>query len=153
MALSKTTITSGIWKLFKDRINSQVTTATLSDGTVITRQLISAAFPDKVFDEKDNYPIFIINQPEFTTDFFTYGKTIVDGTIDIDLFTTQSLAAESFTDQVIATIEAYRPTLAASQVYDVQVEDIDTDMYTRGSIKVHSRTIKFRFKYVFARTE
>jgi len=153
MALSKTTISSGIWKLFRDRINSQVTTTTLTDGTVVTRQNISAAFPDKTFESKDNYPIFIINQPRFSTEFFTFAKTTVDGTINIELFTTQSLSAESFTDQVITCIESYRPTLAGSQVFDVQVSDIDTNMFTRGAIKVHYRRIRFTFKYIFARTE
>lgn len=149
---SKTTLVSDIWKLFYDRIKSTVTTTTLSDGSLVTIQAYDSNFSDRPLESNDYYPVIVINTPSMSTDTFTSGKDIADCKIDIELYTFQAMSADKFLAQIQDTIETYKKILADNKLRKVKVEDISTDMFQRGSIKVHVRRIRFGFKFIYAKT-
>jgi len=152
MALSKSTVISGVWELIYDRMAS-VTSVTLSDATTSTIQTYTGAFPDKDIDTKSKYPICVINSPELSWEEFTFTKKQVNGTFSIDIYTTKAETADLFIDAIINSIETYRNTLGNTHgLIFVNLESTDYDSIMRGKIKIHLRSATFSFKYKFTKT-
>ena len=138
-AVTKSTITQSIWKIFRDRIVSNVRNTTISvNPTTVSVQKYVASYNDRDFDSKSNLPIMIIETPTFGTEFFTFGKTKVTGSITIEIYTTQSESADKFLDQTKDAIETYKPTLSSLGLHNVSVESTNSDFAERVEVKVQS---------------
>ena len=150
-ALSKSTIIQTVWKNIKDRLSDNVTTVTITGSNVITIQTTTNSFPDKNADEKSNYPIIVVNSPEMDWDRLTFNKQKVAGAFTVDVYTTQSEAADKFLDAIIDSIETYKDDLKTVGMYATQLESTDTDNLVsgRGAFGLHVRSCTFKFNYVF----
>ena len=153
MAISKSTVIAGIFESIYDRLNSTVTSVTLSDTTTSTIKTYTSSFPDQDIDTKSKYPILVVESPNLTWNDFTLTKKNIDGNFTINIYTTKSEAADLFLDAIINSIETYRDTLSHTyQVTFVNVESTDYDQSMRGKMKVHMRSVTFGFKYKFTKT-
>ena len=153
MAISKSTVITGIWENIYDRLNSGVTSVTLSDSSTSTIQIYTGAFPDSEIDTKTSYPILVVNSPNLSWEDFTLTKKDVIGTFAIDIYTTKAESADLFLDAIIASIEAYRGTLSNTyRVTKVNLESTDSAQEMRGKMKIHMRSCTFGFKYKFTKT-
>jgi hypothetical protein len=152
MAISKSTVISGIFENIYDRL-ANITSVTLSDATISTIQTRTGAFPDKDIDDKSKYPILVVNSPDISWEDFTLTKKQVNGTFTIDIYTTKAETADLFVDAIINSIETYRATLSNTyRITFVNLESTNYDMVMRGKIKIHMRSCTFRFKYKFTKT-
>ncbi len=152
-SVAKSTIVENIWKNFYDRIKAQVITTTITGSVTVTVQNYISSFPDQMLDTKSNYPILVINDPTIPTIPLTAGKTLVDGTIEVEIYTTQAESASKFMSQIIDSIETYKGDLAEVKLKNVDVLDTTQDSATRGQIKLHNRSVVFSFTYSYAKTE
>jgi len=151
--VTKSTIVQSIWNNFYDRISANVKTVTLVDSSKQTIQTYTAAFPSKSFDSKDNFPILIIDTPKFSTDFYTLTRSIVDGNIDIEIYTTKSESADKFVDAIFNSIETYKNDLRGGGIKMIELNSVDFDMFERGRMKIHMRRLNFTFQFVYDKTK
>ncbi|MFW9872066.1 MAG: hypothetical protein ACFFG0_03115 [Candidatus Thorarchaeota archaeon] len=151
--VDKSTLVSDIFLLFYNRIKSQVTTVTLSisPGSQ-TIQTYASSYSDVNFSSKDNFPILVINSPRVPQEQFTFTKTNVNGTIDLEIYCTNSQAADKFIDAINTAIETYKGDFADLGLQMLELDDTDNDFVEHGSIKVHIRTARWRFQYKYSRT-
>lgn len=152
--ITKSTIVDGIYKNFYDRLKSQVTTITLSvsPGSQ-TIQTYASSNSDVDFSSKSNFPILVINSPRVPQEQFTFGKTVVNGNIEIEIYATNSQAADKFLGAINDAIETYKRTFAGVGLKQLELDDTGDDFAEHGKIKVHTRTARWRFKYYYDRTE
>jgi len=153
MTISKTTLSSDIWGEFYDRIKSNVTSVniSISPGSQ-TVQTYASSYSDVDFSSKSNFPIIVVNSPRIPHEQFTFGKTNVNATIDIEVFATNSQAVDKFHDAINESIETYKSSLADLGIQNLNLEDTDDDFVEHGNIKVHMRRSRFRFTFKFDRT-
>lgn len=154
--VSKNTIYSDIWKIFYDRIKNTVTTQTLTNGSVITIKTYDSNYATKPLETNVDYPILVVNTPSLPPRRFTSGKDKIDGSILIELYTCQSESADKFISQIQDTIETYIGTLNARGIHRIPNEtffgELQTDMFVRGTIKVHVRRLPIKFRFYYTRT-
>ncbi len=103
--VTKSTIIPDTWKNFYDRIKDQVTTVEITGSNTITVDNYVSSFPDKLLDSKSNYPIIVVEDPNTPTENFTSGKTRIDGSIVIGVYTNQSESASKLLAKIIDSIE------------------------------------------------
>ena len=152
-AVTKSTITQGVWKIFRDRLVDNVKTVSISiSPTTVTIQKYVATYNDRDFDSKSNLPILVIETPTFNTDFFTLGKTQANGEITLEIYTTQSESADKFLDAMIESIETYKTILASLGLHNIDIVTTGEDFAERGGIKVHLRNVTFKFVFRYTKT-
>jgi len=152
MAIDKSEIISDVWTYFKDRLESEVTTVTLSDSSTQTIKTYSNTIPDKLANARSAYPILIVNSPEISWDEFTLTKKWAMGSITIDIFTTKHEASDLFADAIIDAIETYRSTLSGLNLINVSLDSTSKDEYFLGQIKIHNKSITFIWRFAFTKT-
>lgn len=82
----------------------------------------------------------------------TFGKDIVDGRIQIEVYTKQAESADKFLSKIQNAIETYKGTLASNRIRRIRVTDTNSDRVERGGISVHIRRITFSFRYIYDNT-
>ncbi len=110
------------------------------------------SFPDITLDAKGDYPIVIIGSPEIGWDTFTFGLNLLEGTITIDIYTTEAKTTDQYASDVQNKIETDKDTLAGYHLRQIRLESTSTDMAPQGKIKVHLKTLTFAFKFYFQST-
>ena len=151
-AITKSTISSKIFKNFYDRVKSITSVnISISPGTQTIQSYLSS-YNDVDFSSKDNFPIIVVNSPRVPQEQLTFKKTQVNGTIEIEVYATNSQAADKFQDAINEAIETYKYEFAQVGLVMIELDDTDSDFVEHGKIKVHIRTSRFRFQYKFART-
>ena len=151
--ITKSTLVSSIWSNFYDRIKDQVTSVdiSISPGSQ-TIQTYASSYSQVTFTSKSNFPILVINSPKIPQEQFTLGKTKVNGTIDIEVYATNSQAADKFLDAINNAIETYKGDFADLGLHQIELDDSNSDFVEQGDIKTHIRGSRFRFVYYFSRT-
>lgn len=150
--ISKESIIPDIWENFYNRIKDQVTIVFLNFGKDITIQNYVSSFPDQLIDTKSEYPIVVVNDPKVPTEPLTVGKTRIDGTIEVEVYTNQAESASKFLSLIINAIETYKGDLSSVLIKNVEVIDTNQDSATRGKIKLHKRSVTFSFTHTYAKT-
>jgi len=155
VSISKQTYISNIWKNFYDILSNSstgVTTVTLADESTQTVQIYTSSFPDKESNQRSSYPILVIETPIISEDDFTLTKSNVEGTINVEIYTTKSESAELFLDAIRNKIETNKDDLATLGLKPLRVDSTDNDFIMRGEIKVHIKSITFKFNYRYTKT-
>jgi len=147
--LNEDSITTSTWRNFYDTLKNNVTSVTIQGAGLVTIQNYVAAYTDKMLDSKENYPIMIINSPEFSFNPLTWKSKETTGRIEIEIMTTSSQSADKFKDLIQKTIRDNETTLASYGLDEVELDDTASSFYTRGAISVHSRKLVWRFKFAF----
>ncbi len=153
VSIDKSTKTNDIWKNFYDRIKSQVTsvqTNLIEVGTT-TIKTYASSYSDILLDNKDNYPIIVVEDPELPSEPFTFKKAQIEGTINVSVFSRQNIAAVKFKDKIIDSIETYKAELAKVGIKGIEIDDTDSDNFKRGALNIHMRLVRFNFKYRYSR--
>ncbi|KKM80819.1 hypothetical protein LCGC14_1335950 [marine sediment metagenome] len=152
ISIAKASILKDTWETFYDRVNTQVTSVTTDTSDVFTIQTYTSSFPDKKIDDKDSYPIIIVNPTNIDWDPFTFTKKWVNGTVEIEIYCTNSEACDMFLDAIVNTIETYRSDLWENKVYFVDLESTDSESVPRGGFKIHIRRCIFSFRLAITKT-
>ena len=142
VVVSKSTVVENIYKNFYDLVNA------ITDFD----EIVYPAFPYVVIDDKSDYPIVIINSPEVSWETFTFGTSLLEGTISIEIYTTSAKTTDQYTSDVSNQIEISKRTLATNNLRQVNLESTDTASASHGKIRVHMKTLTFNFKFYFTST-
>ncbi len=152
--LDKTNTVSTVFGNIYDRLNTDVTSVTITGSVVVTIQTYTNSFNENLINSKSNYPILILNSPETEdSEDFTFTKKRDTGTFTIDILTTQKEAADKFVDAIKDSIETYRDDLRGVGMESVNFRNTTTDDFTRGKFTIHSRSITFEYKFTYTKTK
>lgn len=149
---NKNTIRADVWRLFYDRLESQVTSVTLADATTQTVQTYTANFPNKGAESSSDYPILVVEDVDVPTDAFTLGKKQIKGQITISIYATKKEALQKFMDAIDTAIITYRGTLKGNQIHELELDSEDYDTGQRGGIQLHVGRQVWSFVYYFNKT-
>ena len=98
--------------------------------------------------------ILVVNSADMGWERLTFQKKTVEGTITVDVYSTQSESADKFLDAIIDSIETYRDDLKDDAcIYNVNVESTSSDNAVRGGFNVHLRSVTFSFNFQFTETK
>jgi len=150
--ITKSSLFDKIWKNFYEIISDNVKSVIITGNKTITVKSYVAAYPDKKLDSKKSYPIIIIHFPKLDTEPFTFTKTKVNGTISIEILTNQAEAADKFSSLIEDTVETNKFSFAGINLKEIELENSDSQMYERGVLKVHDRTLSFSFNFKYTKT-
>lgn len=143
MTISKSTVVQNIYKEFYDILVTVTEFATI----------IYPAWPEKEITSKSSYPLVILNSPDVSWDPFTFTKKWLNGTISVEIYTTDAKTCDQYADKAIDKIETQRAILRTAGLSFVDMEPSSKDSIARGKIRVHIKTITFSFKYSFTKTQ
>ena len=150
--VNKATRISEIWKLFHDRLVSQVTSVEITGNTIVTIQRVDASYNDSDFSTKSNLPIIIVETPTFDDTNLTMNKEKTSGYVVVETYTTQSESADKFSDSILDAIETYKTILSDNGLKNVHGKITDSDFAEHGKIKIHVRRMKFSFDFFYTKT-
>jgi len=153
--VSKSTLIENILENFYDVIKSELNESTVTDtsGKTYTLSNFTSSFPDKYIDEKNTYPILVVESPDLeTAEQFTLSKEKIPMTITIDFYATNAEVADKFFSKIIDTIETSRDTLADNKINQIKLLSTDKDSFQRKQIKVHLRSVTYSFEFRYTRT-
>lgn len=139
-----------IWNIFNTLIKNNVTSVTIhgsggANSKTVSVKNLSQTFPDKLFDSESNYPMITIGSPSLNTKTITFTKRELDTTIEFNIFTTQSEAADKFADKIADTIFDNEKELSKKGISEIELTMTDENNYERNKINVHSRMLVFGF--------
>lgn len=146
VTVTKSNISTGIWKNFRDRLAADVVNIDV-EGTTVNLKTISSTASDDIIFESSNYPILIVSPPRTPTGQWTIGKTQVDATIEVEVFSRRSIEADYLYDAIYNSILSNRLYFANLGIKDLDIDDTDPNFFKRESMKVHSRMIRFEFVF------
>jgi hypothetical protein len=149
--ISADTIKTDVWNTFRTLIVNNVTSVLIkgsggANTKTVTIHNYSQSFPDKVFDDKDSYPMIVIHSPEFSTSPVTFRNREFTGRIEFEIFTTQSESADKISDLINKVIMDNESNLGAVGIYELELDSTDSNHYDRNKIEVHSRMVVWRYK-------
>lgn len=142
VTVDKSTVIENIYKNFYDLIVS------ITGFTTI----VYPEFPDVSLTTESSYPMVILDSPEISWEPFTFGIGVLDGTISVTVYTTVPKDTDQYASDISDKIETSKHTLAGVGLRDVQLEPTDKDFVPHGKIKVHFKTLTFRYKFYFTKT-
>ena len=142
VTVAKSTLIENIYKNFFDILN----------GNASFTSSIYPAFPDIKFDDKSDYPVFILGSPDVGQEQFTLGKTVVDGTIEFEVYTADAKTCDEFTSDAINHIETSKGTLADVGLHEVMQISTSKEVIPQGDVRVHIKTITFSYKFYYTKT-
>jgi len=134
--VNKSTIIENIYANFYTLLNAV---------TGITNNIYPEFHDNVNLTDKSSYPIFILNSPEINEEQFTFGKTSVSCTISFDIYTTTAKDTDSYTSDAKDKIETSKGTLASYGIRQVFLDSTSKDVVPQGKIKVHLKTLNWRF--------
>ena len=147
--VTQSTITTGVWNNFLSIMKANVNSVSGAGSKTITIKKHYASFPDELAESKSNYPLLIISSPDFNFTPVTFRNRQVEGTIDIEILTTQSEGADKFKDLINYSLLQNEDSLIAVGIEELQLNDTASDQYNRGKLSVHSRKVVWGFKFYF----
>lgn len=152
MVVSQNTLKSDIWNIFRNLINTNVTSVTIkgsggANTKTVTIKSLSSSFPDEFFDVEANYPIITIGSPSFRTNPVTFRNRELEGTIEFQVFTTQSESADKIIDLINKTLMDNETTITSNGLENLEIDSTDENHYNRGNMNVHSRMLVWRYKF------
>lgn len=142
VTVAKSTVIENIYKNFYDLV------VAITGFTTI----VYPEFPDVSLTAESSYPIVILDSPEISWDSFTFGKGLLEGTISVTVYTTVPKDTDQYASDISDKIETSKSTLAGVKLRDVQLDSTDKDFASHGEIKVHFKTLTFRYKFYFTKT-
>lgn len=140
VTIAKATILENIYKSFYDDLDT------------LTSFDIYPAFPYKDIDSKSNYPLMILGSPDISWENFTIKKKKVSGTIEFEIYTADAKTCDEFSSDAVNHIETQARNLRTDGLINVQVEGMDKDIFQRGKLNIHNKTITFSFEFIFDRS-
>ena len=140
--LATATVVENIYKNFFDLVDA----ITNFSGTVYP------AFHDKDITDKSDYPIIVIGSPEIGWKPHTFAKNILEGTISVDIYTTDAKTADEFTSDIHNKIETSKNTLADQGLREVNLSGTNKDIIQHGDLRIHFKQLIFKFKFYFTKT-
>ena len=143
--VSQSTIFSNTFQTIFDLLEENLTdTGSSSNRT----KWIYSAYPDKDFDEKNDYPIVVVDPATITADPLTLSDVNeIQINVPIYIYSTSNSELDTISDDVMDELEKGIATLEMNKMFNKRIISTFTDTVFRGDIKLHMRVISFRFTF------
>ena len=144
VAIANANLISGVFETLYDLITSQV-----SDPQIPARsKWWFSTYPDNRLQTKADFPIGIINPPNYSWQDFTIKRkwAIID--ISIDIYSTSAREADELVDSVLDALETNRVIFGQSGLIKYNVTGTNSSVFKNGEITLHVRTASISFMHV-----
>mgnify|MGYP003131579341 CR=1 FL=1 len=121
----------------------------LQTTNAISTNNIFSAFNSTLANDK-GYPLVIIRPPRvsFEKEFDIQGSSMKSSVqMEIEVFHTSSQNVKAVSDEVTDKLLAGRATFASANIFDLQVDTGEYDVYSEGRKKIHRISFEVRFNY------
>jgi len=145
IGLTKEKVLQDIYKIFYNRIVNNVTKYHSSKWWF-------PAWPDKDIDNKDSYPLGILEVDLDGWEKSTLAKKKVNATVTAEVYSTAQDQLDSISDEVITAIERSTGIYRNINLRFVNLAGTDTNHSMRGKITVHQKVIRFTCSFTFTKT-
>lgn len=143
VTVSKSTIVENVFKNFYDILN----------GNDSFTDIIFPAYPENFnIDSKGDYPVCILESPDISSEQFTMGKTVVDGTIEFMIHSTDAKTTDEYTSDAKEEIETNKYALSGVGLRMIFLTSTSKDTIIRGKIHIHVKTLTWSFKFYHTKT-
>lgn len=144
VTINNSNLISGVFETLYDVINSNVT-----DTQIPARsKWWFSAYPDQRNSTKSDFPIGIINPPNYTWLDFTLTKKWAEYETDIDVYSSKAKEADVLLDSVLNALESNRRVLAEDGIIKYRVVSTSTGVAKEGNMTLHIRTATIQFRHV-----
>lgn len=147
MTITKAYLYSSIYKLFYNTIFDNLTNPHTG-----TTKYIYPAFPLNKVEDKDTYPLLVINSPDIKEEEFTFEDTEYQGEIKLTYFDTSVKDTDTYKDKILNCIENRTKThFEANGIEFLKMEASPTTNFDHGAVKGHKFDLDFSFKVYLKR--
>lgn len=148
LGVTKELLIKDLYNVFYNRIFHNIT-----DPKGRTKWIFPAWPETFDIDNKDDYPVCILNSPEIEGwEKFTLTKKNAIFTISAEINSTSMAELDSLASQVMNAIETTRGNFKFFKITFVEPDGTDTDHAFRDAISVHNKIMRFRGKFLFNKT-
>ena len=141
--VSTTNSFTEVTNLFYDRIKAQITSVTLTDGSIVTVKTVSFAFPDKDIMDKTDFPIVVIDNSDASDETLVYGKREITNRLIIECVATSTETLSRLLSAIYDTIRTNGKTFFDSGVTNIEFIDKDSESDLMGGLKVRRGMLTF----------
>lgn len=153
--VDKATMVSDVFSEFHSILNSNVTSVSVSGGTVDLRESSNGnhwygAYPDtSLITDKEEYPIGVITTPTFNQSIEGYNYDEADFTFDISVFATRAENAPKVAEKAWNEIRKKQNTLESAELYLLETGNSTQEVIVddRGGLKIHNYIIPVQVSF------
>jgi len=150
--VSKSTIGEDVYKAFYVLLRDNL--ADRQSPARSASQWIFSAFPDVNSITRDDFPIVVIDKPEFSTENLTLKKNNVPISVTIHVFEAGDYAAkycDEMADKVVNLINTnkYSSLRNTHRLYNTEIASIDSNVLMHDGLKVHVKSITINTVFRF----
>jgi len=148
LGVTKAKVIQDVYKVIYTLMNNNVT-----DTHSPTRsKWWFPSWPDSDIDNKNSYPIGIIESPKISWEKYTLTRRWVMISVDIEIYHYKKELLDQLSDEIIQAIETKRNTFRGVELRFVNLEGTSDNTVIRDKIKVHSKIMTFSMQFHFTRT-
>jgi hypothetical protein len=148
LGITKSKVFSSLYKIFYHIISQNVT----DTHSPARSKWWYPAFPDNLIDNKDSYPIIVINSPEVNWEKFTMHQKWNMCEIDIEAHVTKQSELDDLADQIVDAVESKYTTFRDIKIRMVNLDNTETNHVIRDQITIHSKVLTFTCQFSFTRS-
>ena len=111
--VTKSNILNGIYTNFYSIVS------TIEPANIFAEK-IYPSMPDVELNEKNSYPIIILESPEVDLTIFSIGKNLTNGTINFNVFTTSAKLRDEIIDKIIYAIETNKGIFSTKNLRQIK---------------------------------
>jgi len=144
VTINNSNLISGVFETLYDLLDANVT----DPNAPPSRKWIFSTYPGNEIDTKSDFPIIIINPPNYTWQNFTITKKWAEYEVEIDIYSTKAEQADKLLDEILNVLETNRTALGADGIIKYKVIGTSSSTVKNGEIRVHIRTGTIQFKHI-----
>ena len=148
LGVTKEKAIKDLYNVFYNRITSNVT----DSHSPVRSKWWYPSWPDVDVNNKDSYPIGVINSPDIVWDKFTLTKKWIKATLIIEVNSTSMAELDDMASQIMNAVEITTPTFRGIRIKFVNLDGTDTDHVVRDKITVHTKIMNFSCQFSFDRS-
>lgn len=151
--VSKDALVTEVWEEFFDLIEDNITSVTITGNKTISIEKVAPGYNDILLDNKNNYPMIIVQAPTFYTEQYSLTKTRATAILEVTVLTTQKEACDRFTQAILNLIELNKLTFKQMGVNNLDVQSMDYSYTEHNKTKLHVERIRFTYDCIYSRTQ
>ena len=142
-------VTQNFLTILKNNVISVDTPNPAGGNTTHTIIKWATNYNDKQLSDKSNYPMLLVEKASAPDDFLTFRQKNADGSIEVQIHCTNSIATSKFYDLIKETIENNENEFRDVGIRSVWLDHDSSDTYVRNGFKDHWALLVFKFEYEF----
>lgn len=149
--VQRSTVLSDTFKVVHTILNDNVQSVSTTGGTVTldsnNGNYWYGAFPDIDIENKDAYPIGVIETPNTNEQKLGWQWTENGLVIEISVYAARAEHVPKFMEAALEALRDNLDHLHSAGLYNMEIDQSTSEMQVRGDVKIHRLTVPVRFTF------